>query len=67
MDCARRPQPVFGRSDKNAAFPADRPVSLEDFSATLLAALGIAPGTLLDANDFTRRASAGEPIRELFG
>ncbi|MBI3865521.1 MAG: DUF1501 domain-containing protein [Planctomycetia bacterium] len=58
---------VFGRSDKNAAFPADWPVSLEDFSATLLAAMGIAPGTPLDSTDFTRRAGSGEPIRELFG
>lgn len=58
---------VWGRSDKNAAFPADRPVSLEDFSATLLAALGIEPGTPLDSTDFTRRASSGEPIRELLG
>lgn len=58
---------VLGRSDKNAAFPADGPVSLEDFSATLLAALGVAPGTPLDPADFTRRASSGEPIRELFG
>ncbi len=56
---------VYGRSDKQAAFPSDRPVSLEDFSATLLAALGIAPETQLDPADFTRRASLGEPIRDV--
>jgi hypothetical protein len=58
---------VYGRSDKNAAFPADKPVSLEDFGATLLAALGMPHDAPLDPNDFTRRASTGEPIRELFG
>src|SRR5262245_4372691 len=56
---------VYGRSDKHAAFPADRPVSLEDFSATLLAAMGIPPESPLDPLDFTRRASLGEPIREI--
>jgi uncharacterized protein (DUF1501 family) len=58
---------VYGRSDNSAAFPADRPVSLEDFSATLLTALGIQSNAPLDPSDFTRRANAGEPIRELFG
>lgn len=56
---------VHGQSDKHAAFPADRPVSLEDFSATLLTALGIPHDTPLDPLDFTRRASTGEPIREI--
>lgn len=58
---------VYGRSDNSAAFPADRPVSLEDFSATLLTGLGIPSNAPLDPGDFTRRANAGEPIRELFG
>ena len=58
---------VYGRSDKNAAFPDDRPVSLEDFSATLLTALGVPHAASLDPSDFTRRASIGEPIHELFG
>jgi len=58
---------VYGRSDNSAAFPADRPVSLEDFSATLLTALGVPGNAPLDPSDFTRRANAGEPIRELFG
>jgi hypothetical protein len=58
---------IYGRSDKTASFPADRPVSLEDFGATLLAALGIPHDSPLDPLDFTRRASTGEPIREIFG
>jgi len=58
---------VYGRSDKNAALPADKPVSLEDFAATLLVALGVPHESMLAPDDFTRRASAGDPIRDLFG
>lgn len=36
---------IYGRSDRQAAYVLDRPVSPEDFAATLLHALGIAPGT----------------------
>lgn len=56
---------VYGRSDRSAALPDDRPVSLEDFGATLLTALGVPHDAPLDPDDFTRRASTGEPIREL--
>lgn len=56
---------VYGRSDKSAALPDDKPVSLEDFGATLLAALGVPHDAPLDPDDFTRRASSGEPIREV--
>jgi hypothetical protein len=58
---------VYGRSDKTASFPADKPVSLEDFGATLLTAMGIPHDSPLDPLDFTRRASTGEPLREIFG
>jgi hypothetical protein len=58
---------VYGRSDKTASLPADKPVSLEDFGATLLTALGIPHDAPLDPLDFTRRASTGDPIREIFG
>jgi hypothetical protein len=58
---------VYGRSDKTASFPADKPVSLEDFGATLLTAMGIPHDAPLDPLDFTRRASTGDPIREIFG
>ena len=34
---------------------------------TLQTALGIPGNAPLDPGDFTRRANAGEPIRELFG
>ena len=32
---------VYGRSDKDAAYPADHPVSPEDLAATIFHALGI--------------------------
>ena len=35
---------VYGRSDKDAAYPAEHPVSPEDLAATLFHALGIDPG-----------------------
>jgi hypothetical protein len=58
---------VYGRSDKTASFPADKPVSLEDFGATLLTALGIQHDSRLDPLDFTRRASTGDPLGGIFG
>ena len=41
----------------------DDPVSLEDFTATLYAALGIDPAARLSPDGFTRPASPGKPIR----
>jgi hypothetical protein len=42
-------------------------VSLENFAATILHALGIDPDTRLSPDGFTRPASSGEPIADLFG
>jgi hypothetical protein len=56
---------VYGSSDKVAAYPKDDPVSLEDFTATLYAALGIDPSTRLAPDGFTRPAADGKPIAEL--
>jgi hypothetical protein len=58
---------VYGASDKHAAYVKDRPVSPEDFGATLLSALGISPGTRLSPDGFTNPASTGQPISDLFG
>jgi hypothetical protein len=44
----------------------DRPVSPEDFGATIFHALGVPFGTRLGAYGFTRPASMGLPILELF-
>jgi uncharacterized protein (DUF1501 family) len=56
---------VYGSSDRIAAYPKDDPVSLEDFTATLHAALGIDPATRLSPDGFTRPASDGTPIADL--
>jgi len=58
---------IYGASDKVAAFPKDAPVTPEDFGATLLHALNIPPHTRLSPDGFTRPASTGRPILELFG
>lgn len=57
---------VYGASDRHGAAVVDRPVSLEDFTATLYHALHIDPSTRLSPDGFTRPASTGQPIRELF-
>ena len=53
---------VYGASDDTAAYVRERPVSPEDFSATILAALGIDPATRLSPDGFTQPASTGQPL-----
>lgn len=57
---------VYGSSDRIAAYPKDNPVSPQDFSATAFHALGLDPDTRLGADGFTRPASLGRPILDLF-
>lgn len=57
---------VFGASDKTGGYVRDRPVLPENFGATLFHALGVPPETRLGADGFTRPASTGRPILELF-
>src|SRR6185503_17310144 len=56
---------IYGASDKIAAYVKDDPVTLEDFTATLYAAMGIEPSTRLSPDGFTRPASNGKPIARL--
>lgn len=58
---------TYGTSDKHAGYVKDLPISPEDFSATVLHGLGIAPETRLGADGFTRPASTGQPVVDLFG
>jgi hypothetical protein len=44
----------------------DRPVSPEDFAATLFHALDIPPNTGISPDGFSVRASTGRPLLELF-
>lgn len=57
---------VYGSSDRSGAYVKDRPVSPEDFAATLLHALDIPPGTPIHPDGFSVRASTGQPVLELF-
>lgn len=58
---------VYGASDKSAAYPTDKPVSPENFIATVHHALGISPTAMLyDQQNRPHRACMGEPIVELF-
>jgi hypothetical protein len=58
---------VYGASDNRGGYVKDKPVSPEAFGATLFHALGVPPETRLGADGFTRPASAGQPILDLFG
>src|SRR5262245_7635383 len=57
---------VYGASDKNGAYVKDRPVSPEDFGATLFHALGVPAETRLSPDGFTLPVSTGQPIEDLF-
>jgi hypothetical protein len=57
---------VYGASDARAAYVKDKPVTPEDFAATILHAMNIPPDTRLSPDGFTRPASMGEPLHELF-
>jgi len=56
---------VYGESDKQAAYVKSNPVTLEDFTATLFAAMNINPASRLSRDGFTLPASSGNPIEAL--
>ena len=58
---------VYGASDGNGGYVKDMPVSPENFAATILQALDVPPETRLSPDGFTRPASTGQPILDLFG
>jgi hypothetical protein len=60
---------TFGRSDKDAAWPIDHPVSPEDLACTLFDALGIDPhGVIQDKQGRpVALVEGGRPLRQLFG
>ncbi|MBI3824167.1 MAG: DUF1501 domain-containing protein [Planctomycetes bacterium] len=60
---------VFGSSDRDAAYPIERPVSPEDLAATIYHALGIDPHLQLpDAQGRpTTIIEDGRPVLDLFG
>lgn len=59
---------VYGRSDREAAHPAENPVSPQDFAATLFHALGIPSDAVLHDRQLRPHAIyGGKPILDLFG
>ena len=56
---------VYGESDKHSAYVQSNPVNLEDFTATLFAAMNISPTSRLSPDGFTIPASNGRVIPEL--
>lgn len=60
---------VYGRSDKDAAWPIDNPVSCEDLACTIYDALGVDPHSFIP--DRLGRPvpliDGGRPLTELFG
>jgi uncharacterized protein (DUF1501 family) len=58
---------VVGESDRNAEYPAERPVKVEDVAVTLYQALGIDPHRYFQSPDGRpiRVADEGAPIHEL--
>jgi hypothetical protein len=57
---------VYGASDKIGAYVQDRPVSPDDFGATLFHALDVPLETQLRVGSLIRRISTGRPIPDLF-
>jgi len=56
---------IYGASDSKAAYVKDNPVTLEDFTATILHLMGIDPKTRISPDGFTTPASSGTPIQAL--
>lgn len=58
---------VVGSSDAQGAYPAERPIRVEDLSATIMARLDIDPMKEYHAPNGrpTKLGAAGEPVREL--
>jgi hypothetical protein len=58
---------IYGQSDKNAAYVKDKPVTPEDFQATILHAFGLSPDTMIrDILDRPLKITEGQPITSIF-
>ncbi len=56
---------IYGESDARAAYVKSNPVTLEDFTATMLSAMSINPASRISPDGFTVPASPGNPIAAL--
>ena len=58
---------VYGKSDKQSAYPTEKPVAPEDLHATMYHALGIPPDTMIyDHLNRPHRICDGRPLTALF-
>ncbi len=57
---------VYGKSDAQAMYPDEHPVSPEDLAATVYQLLGIDPHTEIHDRDNRPLVIAGKPVTELF-
>ncbi|HTN75612.1 MAG TPA: DUF1501 domain-containing protein [Pirellulaceae bacterium] len=58
---------VYGSSDAHASYPASNPVTPQDYTATMLHALGVSPSLMLPSLDGRSHAVyGGKPIEALF-
>ncbi|MEX0727831.1 MAG: DUF1501 domain-containing protein [Planctomycetaceae bacterium] len=59
---------VYGASDPQGAYVKDKPVTPDDFAATILYAFGISPEVpVYDRTGRPVRVTTGNPVAELFG
>ena len=58
---------VIGQTDKQGAYVMDRPITPQDFTATILSKLGIDPNTVLhtEVGRPIQLVSGGKPVKEL--
>jgi len=57
---------VYGESDRIGAYVRDRPVRVQDLSATIYHAMDVPAGLRLGRDGFTRPITTGEPLLTLF-
>ncbi|NIP96620.1 MAG: DUF1501 domain-containing protein, partial [Akkermansiaceae bacterium] len=60
---------VYGQTDRQAAYPTEKPVSPEDLAKTVYWALGIDPDLMLPDREGrpVPIVESGRPLTELFG
>jgi hypothetical protein len=58
---------VYGKSNKHAEYPTNKPIHPEEFSATIYKALDIPLNAPQNNSGLSRPITTGEPVMELFG
>jgi hypothetical protein len=58
---------VYGQTDKIGAYVKDKPVRMQDLSATIYHALGVPYESRVTKDGLSKPLSTGQPLLELFG